>query len=96
MSVAIPEFTDADPSDDGRRTRDDLRDCAAMLLRVRSGRERRSVGISSGTARPTAPATTATPRRSCDARQGPEAARVNVPLVPAPARAACGGTWIAR
>jgi len=96
MSAAIPEFTDADPSDDGRRTRDDLRDCAAMLLRVRSDRERRSVGISSGTARPTAPTTTATPRRSREARKGPETARMNVPLAPAPARTACGGTGIAR
>ena len=96
MSAAIPEFTDADPSDNGRKTRDDLRDCAAMLLGVRSDHERRSVGTSSGATRPTSPATTAAPRRSCEARQGPEAARVNVPLVPAPARAACGGTGIAR
>ena len=96
MSAAIPELTDADPSDAGRRTRDDLRDCPAMLLRVRSDRERRSAGISLGATRPTSPATTAAPRRSREALQGPEAARVNVPLVPAPARTACGGTGIAR
>ena len=96
MSAAIPEFTDAAPSDTGRKTLDDLRDCAATLLRVRSDHERQSVGISSGATWSTSPTTTAAPRRSCEARQGPKTARVNVPHVAAPARAACGGTGIAR